>query len=171
MPTSTDLLLCSGAPLDPADDKNLGQIVRSWKGKKIVAGGTTAKIIARELNRTITVVPNARGVTLPPTSKIAGINIVCEGVITLGCVRSMLENMASGDDHQLFIGLESSVDARIVHELLAHRHIRIIVGTRLNIAHFDPSLPINLERRVDILDRIAKILINDFRKSVDIEYM
>lgn len=171
MPTSGDLLLCSGAPLDPTHDKRMGAIVRSWKGKKIVAGGTTAKIIARELNRSITVIPNPRGVTLPPTSKIAGIDIVCEGVITLSCVRGLLEEIDSGDDHQQFIGLDSSVDARITHELLAHRRIVMLIGTKLNNAHFDPSLPIDLERRVDIISDIVRILRDDFRKVVEVEYL
>lgn len=171
MPTFSDLLFCSGAPLDPTDDKRLGHIVRSWKGKKIIAGGTTAKIIARELNRTITVLANPRGVTLPATSKIAGINIVCEGVITLGFVRQLLEEVRSGDDHQLFIGLDASVDSRIVHELLAHRRIKFVVGTKLNEAHFDPSLPVDLERRVDIISDIVRILRDDFRKTVEVDYL
>ncbi len=164
------LLFCTGAPLDRSEDKEYAMCVKHWCGKKIVSGGTTAKIIARELNRTIRVLPNARGVLLPPESHILGIDIVSEGVITLGCVRRLLRQLVETTGRPLLLAQQGSVDRKIVHQLLAHRKIKMIIGTRLNEAHLDPNLPIALERRVDIMHDIVKTLREDFRKIVEIEY-
>lgn len=170
MSNSSDLLLITGAPLDISDDKLLGDRIRAFAGTKIVCGGTTAKIVARELGVSVTVVPNLRGVLLPPASRIAGIDIVSEGAITLGFVRDLLTDIVE-DSKPQFLGMDSRVDKRIVRELLSHRRIAITVGTRLNEAHFDPSLPVVLERRVDLMGDIAHILKHDFRKQLTIEYL
>ncbi len=164
------LLFCTGAPLDRKEDREYALCVKEWKGKKIVSGGTTAKIISRELKRTITVLPNARGVTLPIESRMLGINIVSEGVITLSCVRRLLEHLAENSSRTQLIAQQSSVDKKIVYLLLSHRNIKMIIGTRLNEAHLDPTLPYTLERRVDIMHDIAKILREEFRKNVEIVY-
>lgn len=152
------------------DDRLLGQKVEQWNGTKIVCGGTTAKIVARELRRALTVNINPRGATLPPTSNISGVDIVSEGIITLGRVRNLLHEIARGTK-PMFLGLEHSVDARIAQAMLAHRSITMIIGTRLNRANFDPTLPISLERRVELLGDIAKVLREEFRKKVTIEYL
>ncbi len=167
---SSDLLYITGAPLNSADDKLLGQAVKEWSGSIVVSGGTTAKIVARELGRSITVMPNARGVMLPPASRIYGIDVVSEGAITLSCVRDLLRDVAD-DSKPLFLGMEASVDKKIVHLLLSHRKIVFMVGTKLNEAHFDSSLPISLERRVDIISDIVKILREDFRKKIEVEFL
>lgn len=152
------------------DDRLLGTKVGQWQGAKIVCGGTTAKIVARELHRTITVNINRRGETLPPTSNIYGVDIVSEGIITLGRVRNLLHQIAT-DAKPMFLELEKSVDARIVQQMLAHRSITMVIGTRLNRANFDPALPVNLERRVELLGDIGKVLREEFRKKVTIEYL
>lgn len=163
------LLLCSGAPLDMCDDRVLGSIVRSWGGRKIICGGTTAKIVARELNLTVVVdLESARGTNLPPRSHISGIDIVSEGIITLGRVRNILYAVAT-EGYSKFT-TSTNVDCQIAKMLLSNRSILFVIGTRLNKAHFDPSLPILLERRVDLLADIEKILRDDFRKNVEVRY-
>lgn len=152
------------------DDRFLGLKVEQWCGTTIVCGGTTAKIVAREMRRTLTV-NIERGSKLPPTSNIAGVDIVSEGIITLGHVRNLLHQIALSPDIPFFLGLETGVDARIVREMLSHRSITIVIGTRLNRAYFDPSLPVNLARRVELLTDIAKILREEFRKKITIEYL
>lgn len=170
MSNSSDLLLVTGAPLDSSDDRLLGDRIRGFSGAKIVCGGTTAKIVARELGVSVTVVPNSRGVLLPPASRIAGVDIVSEGAITLGFVRDLLTEIVE-DSKPQFLGMDSRVDKRIVKQLLSHRRIALLVGTKLNQAHFDPSLPVVLERRVDLMSDIARILEQDFRKHITVEYL
>ncbi|MEG0725322.1 MAG: hypothetical protein RR485_04700 [Mucinivorans sp.] len=165
-----ELLLCSGAPLDMCDDKKLGEIVRDWQGTKIICGGTTAKIIARELDRSLTVdLESARNSTLPPRSVINGIQIVSEGIITLGRVRNLLESVAS-QGHSFFTS-SGQVDSQIAQYLLDSNDLLFVIGTRLNKAHFDPWIPVRLERRVDLLADIVKILREDFGKHIQEHFM
>lgn len=165
-----ELLLCSGAPLDMCDDGRLGEIVRTWPGKKIICGGTTAKIIARELGRELVVdLDSARGSTLPPCSHINDVDIVSEGIITLGRVRNLLYSV-SQQGHSFFTSSDE-VDSQIAQLLLSHNDILFVIGTRYNKAHFDPWLPVRLERRVGLLGDIAGILRNDFGKPVEVHYM
>lgn len=167
-----DLLLCSGAPLDMCDDRTLGERVRSFRGTKIVCGGTTAKIVARELGREVVVdLASARGSSLPPASTIEGIDLVSEGVITLGRVRNLLQSVAS-EGHSYFTASDSGgIDVRIAEHLLHAGRIVFVVGTRMNKAHFDPFMPIRLERRVDLLRDLAELLAREFGKRVEVEYL
>jgi hypothetical protein len=47
------LLICTGPPYEKEKDKELAVKVNGYKGKVILCGGTTADIVARELNKTI----------------------------------------------------------------------------------------------------------------------
>ncbi|MEG1413530.1 MAG: hypothetical protein RR980_00065 [Mucinivorans sp.] len=152
------------------DDKQLGEIVRLWQGDSIVCGGTTAKIIARELGRSLTVdLASARGSTLPPRSLIEGIAIVSEGIITLARVRNLISSVAS-EGHSFFTS-SGQVDSMIAQMLLEANDILFVIGTRYNKAHFDPWLPVRLERRVDLLSDIATILRDDFKKHVQEHFL
>lgn len=168
-----DLLLCSGAPLDMCDDHTLGERVRYFRGTTIVCGGTTSKIVARELGREVTVNLSASlGSSLPPTSTIEGIDLVSEGVITLGRVRNLLQSVAD-QGHSYFTagGASGEVDVRIAEYLLRAERMVFVVGTRMNKAHFDPFMPIRLERRVDLLRDLARLLGESFGKRVEVEYL
>ena len=49
--------------------------------------------------------------------------------------------------------------------------IEFIVGTRINQAHQDPALPVELEIRRNIIKRIARILEEKYLKEVVIHYL
>lgn len=152
------------------DDVKLGEIVRQWQGVRIICGGTTAKIISRELDRSLTVdLESARHSTLPPRCNIDGIDIVSEGIITLGRVRNLLHSIAR-QGHSFFT-TSGEVDSEIASLLLSHNDLLFVIGTRYNKAHFDPWIPVRLERRVDLLSDIIKILRSDFDKYVEEHYM
>ncbi|MFQ3620043.1 MAG: SpoIIE family protein phosphatase, partial [Spirochaetales bacterium] len=48
-------LILTGPPFYSERDKELGELFRTYPGKKILCGGTTANIIARELGKKVTV--------------------------------------------------------------------------------------------------------------------
>ncbi len=170
MNDSAGLLFCSGAPLNREEDREFAQIVREWGGKRIVSGGTTAKIIARELGLRVSTIPNPRGVTLPLALSIPTITLASEGIITLGHVRSLLKEFAKPSHRSTTFSKNDTIDRRIAHLLLCHRSITMLIGTRLNEAHLDPTLPVVLERRVDVMREIAGILKSEFRKKIEIIY-
>lgn len=61
-----DLLVVTGPPFDPSQDEALVEAFRSFVGKKIICGGTTAQLIARGLGRPIQVELSGDNDGLPP---------------------------------------------------------------------------------------------------------
>lgn len=159
------LLICSGPPYKKESDKELCRRVRYFDGMKILCGGTTAQIVSRELNVPIeTSLINLQS-ELPPPSTMKGIDLVTEGILTIGKVVEILENDLSLNDPRL------GVAADIVKCLLSHDAIQFLVGTKVNNAHQDPSLPVELEIRRSVLKKMATLLENKFLKEVKMDFI
>ncbi|MFW5890456.1 MAG: SpoIIE family protein phosphatase [Marinilabiliaceae bacterium] len=159
------LLLVSGPPFDERHDLDFALKVRRFNGKKIIAGGTTAEIVARELALEFDVGMETSDPELPPASYVEGMNLVTEGILTLGKVARVLENFQKDSN------LGNGPADQIVRMLLESDKIHVINGTRINVAHQDPNLPVELEIRRSVVKRIVNALEEKFLKEVDIEYM
>jgi hypothetical protein len=159
------LLLVSGPPFDDRRDTDFALKVQRFSGKKIIAGGTTAEIIARELALKFDAGMDQTDPELPPASYVEGINLVTEGILTLGKAAKILENMRK--DTRLGLGPADL----IVKSFLESDRIHIINGTRINVAHQDPNLPIELEIRRSVIKRIVTLLEEKFLKEVSVEYI
>jgi hypothetical protein len=159
-------MLITGPPFYKIKDYDFADRIKSFKGKKIICGGTTAEIIARELDIEVEIQHIAKlpGI-LPPAARMDGFEMVTEGILTLGKVEETLENYNSDTR------LQDSPAEKVAKLLLQHDSIEIIVGTRINWAHQDPEQPFELELRKFVIKRIAKILTNKFFKHVVIEYL
>jgi len=102
---------------------------------------------------------------LPPVSYMDGVDLITEGILTLTKVSNILKNYSN----QTVLG-KGPAD-RIVKTILESDEIDFIIGTRINIAHQDPTLPIELEIRRTVIKRIAGILEEKFLKEVVIEFI
>ena len=49
--------------------------------------------------------------------------------------------------------------------------INFLVGTRINEAHQDPNLPVDLELRRNIVKRLAAVLRDRYMKDVEIHFV
>lgn len=159
------LLLCSGPPFENENDAKLADIVKEYPGKKILSGGTTGDIVARELGIEIKDTFEFTDPDLPPESHMDGIDLVTEGILTLSKVSKILNEY-----NQNWVPGKGPAD-KIVSLLLESDEIRIIIGTRINVAHQDPNLPVELEIRRTVLKRIARKLEEKFLKEVSVEYI
>jgi hypothetical protein len=159
------LLLVSGPPFEEKHDLDFALKVQRFNGRKIIAGGTTAEIIARELALKFDVGMQSTDPELPPVSYVEGINLVTEGILTLGKVARILENY-----HRDTKPGNGPAD-QIVQMLLESDKIHILNGTRINVAHQDPNLPVELEIRRTVIKRIVSLLEEKFLKEVTVEYM
>lgn len=159
-------MLITGPPFYKIKDFDFVGRIQDFKGKKIICGGTTAEIIARELNLDVEIQHGHKNVDdLPPSAKMAGFEMVTEGILTLGKVEEILVNYDSDTR------LHDSPPEEVVKLLLQHDSIDIIVGTRINWAHQDPEQPLELELRKFVVRRIVKLLVHKFFKNVTVEYV
>ena len=60
---------------------------------------------------------------------------------------------------------------KIVKMIMESDEINFIVGTRINVAHQDPTLPVDLEIRRTVVRRIARILEDKWLKQVSVDYI
>lgn len=156
-------MLITGPPFYKIKDADFVKKIQEFPGKKIICGGTTAEIIARELGLEIDIQHRFSEKTLPPAAKMDGFEIVTEGILTLGRVEEILENYTSD------MRLGDSPPEEVVKLLTQHDDIHIIVGTRINWVHQDPDQPVELEIRKSVVRRIVRLLETRFFKTVNVE--
>ena len=159
------LMVCSGPPYREDKDGYLAHMVDRYPGKKIVCGGTTSQIISRELKRPIDVGLVADKSGLPPASKMAGIDLITEGILTIGKVAEILEELNTSE----VTGEGPAV--QITQMLLKSDLIDFVIGTKINNAHQDPSLPVELEIRRNVIKRIVRVLEEKFLKEVNLQFL
>ena len=140
-------------------------MVATYDGTRVICGGTTAKIIARELGRDLSAILKRDPSGLPPTYRMDGIDMVTEGVLTLSKVKSLLEGMTGTEV------TSKGTDGALASLLLGHDIIEFAVGTRINPIHQDPTLPVELELRRNLIKNLALLLEEKFMKEVTIKYI
>jgi len=158
-----EFMLITGPPFYKIKDSDFVKRIQEFPGKKIICGGTTAEIIAREMDLEVDIQHRFSDKTLPPAAKMEGFEIVTEGILTLGRVEEILESY-TGETR-----LGESPPDEVVKLLTQHDIIHIIVGTRINWAHQDPDQPVELEIRKFVVKRIARLLETRFFKKVMVE--
>jgi hypothetical protein len=159
------LLVVTGPPYEKENDEKLGDAVKAFEGKKVVCGATTADIIARELGVEIEDSLVFDDPELPPVSHMDGIDLVTEGILTISKVTRILKEYSSS-----YTPGKGPAD-RIVKLVRQSDEIHFIIGTRVNIAHQDPNLPVELELRRTVVNRMARLLEEEFLKEVTIRYI
>ncbi|MBU1021011.1 MAG: stage II sporulation protein E, partial [Firmicutes bacterium] len=122
-------------------------------------------IISRETGRSISTDISPSDRELPPISKMDGIDLITEGILTL----SKVERILSEEEYE---AKNKDGPAEKFLKLLAESDkITFLVGTRINIAHQDPTLPIELEIRRNVVKKIKSLLESKWLKDVDISYI
>ncbi|MDR2438873.1 MAG: SpoIIE family protein phosphatase [Planctomycetaceae bacterium] len=160
------LRLLTGPPFYKESDTAYAELVREFDGKTILCGGTTAKIIAGKLNRLIKIDVNmlSQSGGLPPISTIHGIDLVTEGILTL---TDVVQRIEKGDALAAPLPLASK---KMIELFRNSDEIELVVGTKVNEAHQDPNLPVDLEIRRNIVKRLKTVLEEKYRKRVSIRY-
>jgi hypothetical protein len=102
---------------------------------------------------------------VPPSARMEGFDLVTEGTLTLGEVARLLEE---GFDPE---GTKSNAAVRLTNMLLDSDIVKFAVGTRINEAHQDPNIPVELDLRRNIVKHIAQLLESKHMKRVIIQYL
>lgn len=166
-----DLLIMTGPPINPEHDLQMALDFKQTPGRKIVCGGTTANILARQLGVSLVLHLKNLDPVIPPISAMDGADLVTEGIITLSRVAEMLERGAQpGSGNRVEFERENGA-TKIVELLLESDRISFVVGTKINDAHQDPLMPVEVEIRCNVVKRIRKLLTEHYLKEVTIRYI
>ena len=157
-------MIFTGPPQDPAIDPMFTGLLRQFEGKKIICGATTGDMVAREWEEQITDSQEIIDPDLPPVSSMKGVDLITEGILTLSKVSELLKKY--NNNYQLGKGPADE----IVRYLLESDEIHFLVGTNINTAHQDPTMPIELELRRTVVHRITRTLEEKFLKEVTMKF-
>lgn len=158
-------LIVTGPPFTKEKDELLAQKIREFDGRKIVSGGTTAQIVSRLFEKKVTVDLSLWSPSVPPPSKMDGIDLVTEGMLTLSKVATVLEKKESLNR------MSNDAVKKFVEILINSDQVSFIVGTKINEAHQDPSIPVEIGIRRSIISRIRKALEQNYLKETSLEYI
>lgn len=158
------LMIFTGPPVDPSNDTMFTELLKQFDGKKIICGATTADMVAREWKQEIVDSVERYDPELPPASFMDGVDLITEGILTLSKVSELLKK------HTNNYTLGRGPADEIVKTILDCDEIHFLVGTNINIAHQDPTLPVELELRRTVVHRIARTLEEKFLKEVTMKF-
>lgn len=159
------LMVLTGPPVSREKDAEMARMLARFDGKKVICGGTTAKIIARELQRTATVDLRDHDPEIPPLSHMDGVDLVTEGTITLSKLLELLEESKANEYQQ------RNAASAMVNLLLNSDMIYFVVGTKINDAHQDPNIPVELGIRRNLIKNIVKQLEEKYLKETKIQFI
>lgn len=149
----------TGPPEKKEDDERLMYDFMHSPGRKIVCGGTTANIAARVLGKEIVTSVNYANPDVPPTASLEGIDLVTEGVLTLGKTLKLLKRYAEDDfDVDFFDELDADNGASRLAKIIIEEctDLCLFVGRAVNTAHKDSSLPFDLSMRMNLVEQLKE---------------
>ncbi|MEG0614605.1 MAG: SpoIIE family protein phosphatase [Oscillospiraceae bacterium] len=160
-----------GPPICSGDDELIVNELLKFDGTKVVCGGTTSQIVSKISGRELKIMLNYITPDVPPIGKIDGIDLVTEGVITLGKTYDILSRYENGG-----VGRDNALNSRndgasLLAQTLINRctGAKFVVGRALNPAHQNPDLPISLNLKLRLVNDIADCL-KRLGKSVEVRF-
>ncbi len=166
------LSIMVGPPIDSGEDCDIISAFTAMQGKKVVCGGTTSQIVARELGKEIRTNFDYYNPSVPPTAEIDGIDLTTEGILTL---RKTLEHIKAFESSESsmkdFLSLNNKDGASKLAKILLEEstNIHFIVGRAMNPAHQNPEFPLNLSLKLKLVEEIV-IYLRKLGKQVSLEY-
>jgi hypothetical protein len=157
-----ETLVFTGPPYHEEKDALYAASFMNFRGKKAICGGTTANILSRELHIPVETRISLSSGSVPPTSGMAGVDLVTEGILTLTRAAEYLENRETTAD---------DAAGQLVRFLLAGDCIHFMVGAKLNQIHYDPNLPVEIEVRKNVVKKIARLLEEKYIKKATVKYI
>ncbi|NLZ51709.1 MAG: SpoIIE family protein phosphatase [Thermoanaerobacteraceae bacterium] len=151
----------AGPPQNSDDDEKAVNQLMEKPGRKVVCGGTAARIVARVLDREIKTSTDFVDPSIPPIAWIKGIDLVTEGVLTLDRTRKLLARFIDTNiQYKELRKLEQQEDgaSRLAKILLDATDITFLLGKAINPAHQNPDFPKDLSIKLNIIKELVDIL-------------
>lgn len=168
---SNPVTIMIGPPLNPSMDNMVVEKLMSSKGIKVVCGGTTSQIVSSVIGRELLVKLDYENPSIPPTAAIEGIDLVTEGVLTMGKALELIKKYSSMDRSEKMIALSKKDGAAMLVKILLEEStdVRFLVGRAINPAHQNPEMPISLGLKLNLI-KDMKLELENLGKNAKIEY-
>jgi len=144
----------TGPPSRRGEDAQWVERFTRRLGQRVVCGGTTAKIVARHMGQPLEVDLATITADVPPIARLAGVDLVTEGILTLTRLRDLLR---AGTDRAA-VRFQADGASSLLRLLLDVDHIHFLVGQAVNPAHQNPELPHQIGIRVGVVREIVEEL-------------
>jgi len=161
-----------GPPINAESDSAVVSKLINADGIKVICGGTTSQIVSRITGRELKVELNYENPAIPPIASMQGIDLITEGVITLGKTLELMRSYtaAESDEWDSFSLYKKDAAARLAKLLLEDStEISFLVGRALNPAHQNPGMPVSLGLKLNLIKDLTKE-IEKTGKKVNVEY-
>jgi hypothetical protein len=166
----TPMNILFGPPASRDDCSRMMGLFFSKEGKHIICGGTTASIAGKYLNKPVTPLPAAGNSDVPPISKLDGVDLVTEGIITFSRVVEYARDFLADNTHYEKWNFQSDGASQIARLLFEEgTDIHLFVGQAINPAHQDPRLPINFSIKMNLVKELTACL-EQMGKRVKVSY-
>ncbi len=162
--------LIIGPPYNRNDADRMMSLFFSKEGKHIVCGGTTSSIAAKFLGKNLVPTLDFASSDVPPVAKIEGVELVTEGIITINKVLTYVKDYLA--ENKLYTEWSVKKDgASAIAKLLLEEatDINFYVGKAVNPAHQNPTLPINFNIKMQLIDELADHL-KRIGKKIKVSY-
>jgi hypothetical protein len=134
---AVSVCVLTGPPTNKDMDEFAVSRLMAASGDKIICGGSTAQMAARVLNEKLDVEwippwkrtgeePKKKG--SPPTATLKGVNLVTEGILTIGQALEIMRSAKTIHD----LPKDNDAATRLARYFLAADDIHLIVGTAIN---------------------------------------
>lgn len=162
-----------GPPMNADLDETVVHKLMYSKGIKVVCGGTTSQIVSKVTGREVQVSIDYENPAIPPTAKIAGVDLVTEGVLTIGKALELIKNLTDSKDEASLdtFTLNKKDGATLLARVLLEEstEVNFLVGRALNPAHQNPGMPVSLGLKLNLIKELAAEL-EKTGKRVNVEY-
>ena len=162
----------TGPPSRKEDDERVVHDFMKQEGRKVICGGTSANVASRVLKREIVTLVKHADPKIPPMATMEGLDLVTEGVLTIGSALDLLHRYENDDfDEAFFDALDAENGAAKLAKLLIEEctDLNLFVGKALNPAHQNSNLPFDLSVRMNLVEQL-KDCAERMGKHVTVKY-
>ena len=162
----------TGPPSRKEDDERVVHDFMKQEGKKVICGGTSANVASRVLKREIVTLVKHADPKIPPMATMEGLDLVTEGVLTIGSALDLLHRYENDEfDEAFFDALDAENGAAKLARLLIEEctDLNLFVGRALNPAHQNSNLPFDLSVLMNLVEQL-KDCAERMGKHVTVKY-
>ena len=137
-------------------------------GRKVICGGATGNLFARELGANMEIDLSTGGDGIPPMARMRGVDMVTEGIITLTRALDILGSVDSGEMTKGgLVGRDAA--SLLAKALLDSDRLDFLIGRAENTAHTDGASLVDYRFKGQAIDAVIRMM-RALGKDVNVTY-